>query len=583
MDRKNQYLVFACVFFGWLGFVDHALAAGEQVIPGEWLVKVKTTSLSALSLKDRKVRNEKVVSTLVAKALGVSQRGMSASLVNAKYKISAVTMSGTLVKVKLTRETDINNVKAVLGKSSDIAFIEPNYVVKAFDIERQGSTDPMFSEQWDMLNTGQVDGPDGGPGVANADVNVVPAWNAGITGSKGMTVAVIDTGVDWDHPDLNDNIFINQGEAGEFANNGIDDDENGIIDDIHGANFVDASAPNNKSQDDNEHGTHCAGTIGAKGDNGIGIAGVNWNVSILPVKFLSASGSGSSEGAINAILYATKMGVKIMSNSWGGGGFSQAMLEAIEQARDQGILFVAAAGNSRADNDKRPSYPASYNVSNILSVAATDNSDRLASFSNFGKTSVHIAAPGVRILSSVPGGGYERFSGTSMACPHVAGVAALLWSVKRSMKFDQIKARLMQTAVPITSLVGKTVTGRVNAWNAIKKIVSPALEAPDETKFQDFSADISQGEYGPNEKKSWTIDVPGAKWIRLVIDQLSIENGYDFLVVKDAEGGEISRFTGKGSNLVSGATKGGKLTVEFTSDSEYQDKGFSISKAQVIY
>jgi subtilisin family serine protease len=200
-----------------------------------------------------------------------------------------------------------------------------------------------------LVNTGQKDSDAAGgkEGTPGSDIHVAPLWQRGVTGSRDIVVAVIDTGMDRTHPDLMPNLYVNPGEAGALANNGVDDDGNGFVDDVSGWNFY---AKNNNSNDDNRHGSHCSGTIGAAGNNGVGVVGVNWNVSLLPVKFLSGSGSGSTEGAVNAVNYATRMKVNVMSNSWGGGAPSQALKEAIEKANQAGILFVAAAGNDGSNN-----------------------------------------------------------------------------------------------------------------------------------------------------------------------------------------------------------------------------------------
>src|SRR5690606_1467341 len=222
------------------------------------------------------------------------------------------------------------------------------------------------------------------------------------------------------HPDLAANMWTN---TGEVPGNGIDDDGNGVADDVHGANFVPTVATGDP-MDDNGHGTHVAGTIGAVTNNHLGVAGVNWETRIMALKFLSASGSGTTAGAIRAIEYAIANGANIMNNSWGGGGFSRALEDAIREAHDAGILFVAAAGNSSQNNDTNPFYPASYDVPNVMSVMATDQDDDKAGCSHFGLASVGLGAPGVGILSTTPGGSFDSFNGTSMASPHVAGAAA---------------------------------------------------------------------------------------------------------------------------------------------------------------
>jgi subtilisin family serine protease len=253
-------------------------------------------------------------------------------------------------------------------------------------------------------------------------------------------VAVIDTGVDLNHEDLKPHL-------------------------VKGFNAIN---PNAQPQDDHGHGTHCAGTIGGIGNNKKGVVGVCWSVKIMPCKFLGKTGSGSLFDAVMCIDFACAHGAKIMSNSWSGGGFSQALFDAINRANKRGILFVAAAGNSATDNDVTPTYPATYKLPNIVSVAAIDIADAKAGFSCFGKKTVHLSAPGVQVFSSVPksgalgdASGYRFLSGTSMATPHVSGAAALTLghSKYHAYKADQLKALLMKNARKIPAMSGKCVTG----------------------------------------------------------------------------------------------------------------------------
>jgi subtilisin family serine protease len=277
-----------------------------------------------------------------------------------------------------------------------------------------------------------------------------------------VVVADIDTGVDYNHQDLINNMWRN---PGEIAGDGIDNDSNGFVDDIVGWDFRDKDA---RPFDDNSHGSHTSGTIAATGGNGIGVSGVAQQASIMGLRFLGGSqGSGTLEDAIKAIDYATENGAQIMSNSWGGGGFSQAMFDAISRANDKGILFVAAAGNSGSDNDKKAQYPANYELPNVLTVAATDSADKLASFSCYGLKSVHIAAPGVKILSTTPGSKYASLSGTSMATPHVTGAAVLLKAAYPNLKAKELKDVLLQSVEELVSLKGKVSTGgRLNIAKA---------------------------------------------------------------------------------------------------------------------
>jgi subtilisin family serine protease len=306
-----------------------------------------------------------------------------------------------------------------LERDGRVAYAEPNFVLSA-DVPN----DPFMPRLWGLDNLGQtVNWTAGSP---DADVDAPEAWSVS-TGSPNVVVAVIDTGVDTSHPDLAANIWINQGEdcAGCRAN-GIDDDGNGYVDDWRGWDFVNAD---NNPADDLGHGTHVAGTIAAVGNNGLGVAGVTWSSKVMPLKFLSSAGTGTVADAISAILYADANGATILNNSWGGDEFSQALLDAIEQADASGALFVAAAGNSYTNTDVEPNYPSGYDAANVLSVGATDAFDRKAWFSNYGSRTVDLGAPGTNIYSTWPGGSYRFQDGTSMAAPHVSGAAALAKAV----------------------------------------------------------------------------------------------------------------------------------------------------------
>ena len=287
------------------------------------------------------------------------------------------------------------------------------------------------------------------------------AWDIS-TGSTSSVVAIIDTGIDYTHPDLVDNIATN---SREIPNNGVDDDANGYIDDYYGYDFV-----NNDSNplDDHFHGTHCAGTVGAKGNNSRGVTGVNWTVKLMPIKVLNASGSGTLASVAAGMNYAVKRGVKIMSMSLGTPSYSSTLENAIINARNSGVLVVAAAGNSSQDTDLYPQYPSALPQDNVLAIAASNPSDALAYFSNYGATTVDLAAPGDSILSTYLGGQYAYASGTSMATPHVAGMAALLLAVNPHLSYSSIKSILIGTVDPIPSMSGKLVSGgRANLFKAV--------------------------------------------------------------------------------------------------------------------
>ncbi len=350
-----------------------------------------------------------------------------------------------------THAVDLLNSGFVPG----IDYAELDYIVRI----DATPNDPSYNNLWGMNNTGQT--VNGDPGIAGADINAPQAWDT-FTGDPNFVVAIIDTGIDRNHQDLAANTWINPGEV---AGDGVDNDGNGYIDDLYGWDFY---ANDSNPMDENNHGTHCAGTIGGVGNNGIGVVGVNWRCKLASLRFLGPSGSGSTSGAISAVNYCRIKGIKVSNNSWGGGGFSQTMLNAINNAAGVGHLFIAAAGNSNNNNDAAPSYPASYNAANLIAVLATDNNDNRASFSSYGATSVDVGAPGVNILSTVRNNGYSYFNGTSMATPHVSGLAALLYGRNPSWTYADVKSQIMNTARPVGNLAGRCVTGGViNAQAAI--------------------------------------------------------------------------------------------------------------------
>ena len=329
-----------------------------------------------------------------------------------------------------------------LAQDPNVEYAEPNYELSAHRLPN----DPRFPELYGLRNTGQTGG------VAGADIDAPAAWDAS-TGGGDVIVAVIDTGVDRRHPDLAANAFVN---AGEIPGNRIDDDGNGYVDDTRGWDFVNEDPD---PFDDNRHGTHVAGTIAAVGNNGIGVAGVAWRARLMPLKMLGATGRGVLSDAVRAVEYAALMGADVINASWGGGGFSQALRETIEEAGARDVVFVASAGNNARNIDRVPTYPAAYDAENIIAVAATDASDRLAAFSNHGVAGVDLAAPGVAILSTVPGPGYQRFSGTSMAAPHVTGAVALLRSIAPELHATTVKKILLRHVTPLPGLEGVVRSG----------------------------------------------------------------------------------------------------------------------------
>ncbi|MBI1951024.1 MAG: S8 family serine peptidase [Acidobacteria bacterium] len=337
---------------------------------------------------------------------------------------------------------------ARLRRNPHVEYAEPNYIVRAALVPNDAS----YSLLWGLHNTGQTGG------FTGADIAAEAAWSVS-TGDAAVRVGVLDSGIDISHPDLAANIWTN---PGEIPGNGADDDGNGFVDDVHGWDFVN---DDNDPLDDFGHGTHVAGTIGAAGNNGIGVTGVAWQVSLVPLKFLNSAGSGPTSAAVEAIDYTVRMGVDVLNNSWGSYEPSQALVDAILGAAGAEVVFVAAAGNNGTSNDSVPFYPASYDLPNVISVAATDHYDIKAGFSNYGGNSVDLGAPGVDIFSTLPDGRYGLLSGTSMAAPHVAGTAALIRAVAPGIPAFQVKQKILDLAAPVPALAGLVLSGgRLNAF-----------------------------------------------------------------------------------------------------------------------
>jgi serine protease len=368
----------------------------------------------------------------------------------AGYGLGSQALGNGLYRVNLPASVSVESAVAALRSQPGIAIAQPDYRVSIATTPN----DPAFGSLWGLDNTGQSGG------TANADIGAPEAWNTS-TGTGHTIVAVIDTGVDYNHPDLKANMWKN---SREIPGNGIDDDGNGYRDDVYGYDFA-----NNDSNpmDDNGHGTHVSGTIGAVGDNGVGVAGIDWHTKIMALKFLDSSGSGYLSNAVRALNYAVANGAKVVNNSYGGGGYDAAMQTAINNARTHGVIVVAAAGNDGTNNDSNPVYPANYSGDNLIAVAATDRNDRIASFSNYGRTTVDIAAPGVAIYSTLPNGQYGTYSGTSMATPHVVGAIALVWDAHPDWTYHQVIDAVLNTADRVSSLSGKVASGRLDVAKAI--------------------------------------------------------------------------------------------------------------------
>jgi subtilisin family serine protease len=354
-----------------------------------------------------------------------------------------------------SRGKDVPTLVRDLQARAEIEYAEPNYVVYAVVIP----DDPRFGDLWGLQNNGT-------PG---ADIGAVLAWDF-TTGSAANVVTIVDTGVDYNHPDLAGNIW---SAPADFTVS-IGDRDITCSAGTHGFNAINNTCD---PMDDNNHGTHVSGTVGAVGNNGVGVAGVNWTASIMGAKFLSSGGSGTTANAINAMEFALQAkaifsdtgeaNVRILSNSWGGGGSSQALLDEILRANDNGVLFVAAAGNNNRNIDANPFYPASYDSPNILAIASTTRTDARSGFSNYGPNTVHLGAPGSSIVSTIRNNRYGSMSGTSMAAPHVSGAAALVLSAC-DLDTASLKQLLLDSVDPIPSMSGRTITGgRLNVYNAL--------------------------------------------------------------------------------------------------------------------
>lgn len=366
-----------------------------------------------------------------------------------------------LISIDDLDDANVQSVVAGYEALPEVEYAERNFEI-SLDHTGGGkhlhAEDPRFGDQWALANEGQ------NGGKAGADIKAMQAW-AITTGSEDVVVAVLDSGVDYNHEDLVKNIWNRPEQIQAFR-----DEQLGIVDDIHGYDAIDNSGD---PFDQNGHGTHCAGIVGAEGGNQIGIAGVNWKVKIMALKFMNAGGFGTTKDAIEGINYAINrknagVNVRVISASWGSTQRSRALEDAIRKAGDAGILFVAASGNAGVDTDHRPHFPAAYKLPNVISVAALDRSDQLAQFSNFGAKSVHVAAPGKEILSTWLGNDYEEHSGTSMATPVVAGVAALVIAGNPSLTLAELRSTLLTSVDKLPNLQGKVASaGRINSAKAL--------------------------------------------------------------------------------------------------------------------
>jgi thermitase len=467
-------------YIGLFGIAAIVLLAGLGTQPGKALSETKRETGNADFAPDRiLVKAKEGAST---NAVGTVNRKNKA---RTKKKIPRNRLSVVELPGDLPVEEAVERYEA----SPDIEYAEPDYKVRPAQ-SLPTPNDPRYREIYSLDNIGQ------NGGTVDADVDAPEAW--GVTpGSADTIVAVIDTGIDTNHPDIRNNIWVNPGESGtdgsgnSKATNGVDDDANGYVDDVNGWDFFNNDNSVFDTADDDRHGTHVAGTLAAEGNNSIGITGINWKAKIMPAKFIGPGDIGYVSDVIEALNYAVANGATISNNSWAL-SYSRALLDTIKATDTKGHLLVTAAMNHGSDNDSSPHYPASYDSPNIISVAATDNKDSLASFSNYGASSVDLAAPGVSVLSTVPGNGYSYGSGTSMATPHVAGAAALVKANFPNLDDSGIKERILSSVDPKPNLAGKTVTGgRLNVAKTLGANTAPVIDHPSPSRTRDRTPTIS--------------------------------------------------------------------------------------------
>ena len=475
MNRNNFWIHFgiAVVLIGLAAIIG-------QVVRWETMLRQPTTvsepaKLTPKPIAVKRSSSEKEPEVLVKFRPNVSLAEIKRIVIknNDSVEDEIETVKG-LMAIDDLDNADAKKVAEQYAAMTDfVVYAEPNFEIKLDDptaISPKDSSlreddsnptqpnDPMFAEQWALNNIGQ------GGGKEKADLSALKAWLKS-QGSKEVVVAVLDSGVDYTHPDLVSNMWLRPENVPQYK-----DDELGTINDLHGLNAADNQSD---PMDDNGHGTHCSGIIGAEGNNDEGITGINWKVKIMPLKFMGRGGFGTTKNAIESINYAIDrkqkgVNVRVINASWGSTQYSKALEDAIRAAGEAGILFVAASGNNSTDNDKRPHYPSNYNLPNVISVAALDRNDQLASFSNFGIKTVHIAAPGKDILSTWLNDSYREASGTSMATPYIAGTAALILASEPKLSVEKLRERILQSSDKIDSLNGKVESGgRINAAKAL--------------------------------------------------------------------------------------------------------------------
>lgn len=430
-------------------------AQRSEMAPNRVIVKFKDVSWTQGYQYGKGIANPAVLAQSVR--LAAAEQGVLGKI-GAKV-IKAFPGLGVMVlEISGEGRQAVGRAIEALYRSGRVEYAQPDFVVRV----QATPNDPDFGSLWGLHNTGQSGG------TTDADIDAPEAWDKRTGAGAAVTIGVIDTGIDYTHPDIQANMWKNPGET---AGNGIDDDGNGYVDDVYG---IDTYNYDTDPLDDNGHGTHVAGTIGARGNNGKQVVGVNWTAKLMALKFLSGGGSGYTSDAVTLINYVidlkSRHGIQriVLNNSWGGGGYAQSLYDAIDAAKNVGILFIAAAGNDGMNTDGSPHYPSSYDLPNIVSIGASDRYEAMSYFSNYGCSSTDLFAPGSDILSTIPGGGTASYNGTSMATPHVTGAAALIWAKNPSWTWRKVKAALMNGVDAKAAYKGKSVTGgRLNVNTSI--------------------------------------------------------------------------------------------------------------------
>lgn len=433
-------------------------------------------------------------------------------------KFKGLHYAGKIAKIELLARNseELTKKLAVISKRSDVAYVVENIKLYALNT----TNDPKGAEQW-----------------ALDKINATEAWLQ-TQGSSNVVVAVIDTGVDIKHEDLKDNIWTNRNE---IPGNGVDDDNNGFIDDVNGWNF---NNNNNDPTDETSaqnpgHGTHCSGIIGAVGNNGIGISGINQKVSIMPLRFLGADGSGDLFNSTKAIDYAIQNGASVISASWGAAvpqSMAQPIVDAIERARQKGVIFVAAAANDGTNNDSRSIFPANAALDNVIAVAATDRNDQKPQWSNYGMRTVHLGAPGHEILSTIPGNGYMNLSGTSMATPLVAGLIGLLKSIDPTIDGPSAKAILQSSGTQMDLEVACKC--RVDAAKATDIVTQKKLTLIPSAVTLSVGEKTKLGAYAGTPPYSFTSSDPEVVQVTAEGELLAMKVGDVTVTVKDGAGAQ---------------------------------------------